>query len=101
MQHEAIFSAQTNIYQDLCKLQEALRDILFCQGRRFFARGKLMERRDSLGTEQWRETANILESLANLIYLTRMEADSPERVRAYMTMSEERMQAIARVLCHT
>lgn len=59
-----------------------------------------METRDTLDARQSRETANILESLANLIYLTRLEADRPERVREYMDMSEERMQAMARVLLH-
>jgi hypothetical protein len=44
------------------------------------------------------ETANILESLTNLIYLTRLEADNPERVRQYMDLSAERTQAMAIVL---
>jgi hypothetical protein len=50
--------------------------------------------------ESWspQETANILESLTNLIYLTRLEADNPERVRKYMDLSAERTEAMARAL---
>ena len=45
-----------------------------------------------------RETEHILESIANLIYLTRLEADHPARVREYMELSEERVNAMVKVL---
>lgn len=44
------------------------------------------------------DTANILESLTNLIYLTKLEADRPEQVRFYMDLSAERVQAMVDVL---
>lgn len=58
-----------------------------------------MEFRGSTSPEaSFRETSNILECLTNLIYLTRLEADSPDRVRQYMDLSEERMEAVVKVL---
>ena len=44
-----------------------------------------------------RDTANLLESLTNLIYLTKLEADRPEQVRHYMDISAERLKAIVEV----
>jgi hypothetical protein len=41
---------------------------------------------------------NILETLSNLLYLADLEADDPEKVRSYLSMSKERVEAMARVL---
>ena len=41
---------------------------------------------------------NILEALSNLLYLAELEADDPEKVRSYLSMSKERVQAMAKVL---
>lgn len=42
--------------------------------------------------------ANILETLTNLIYLTRLEARDPEKVTQYMDLSDERLQALVALL---
>ena len=44
------------------------------------------------------ESCNILESLSNLLYLAEVEADDPEKVRIYVSLSQERLQAMTRVL---
>jgi hypothetical protein len=49
-------------------------------------------------SESLQEKANILESLSNLIYLTRLEADHPELVRRYMDISDERISAMVKIL---
>jgi hypothetical protein len=41
---------------------------------------------------------NILETLTNLLYLAELEADDPEKVRSYISMSKERVSAMAHVL---
>jgi hypothetical protein len=41
---------------------------------------------------------NILEALTNLLYLAELEADDPEKVRSYLSMSKERVEAMAQVL---
>jgi hypothetical protein len=42
--------------------------------------------------------SNILEALFNLLYLAELEADDPEKVRSYLSMSQERVRAMAKVL---
>jgi len=44
------------------------------------------------------KSCNILESLSNLLYLAEVEADDPEKVRIYVSLSQERLQAMTRVL---
>jgi len=41
-----------------------------------------------------RKSCNILETLANLLYLAEMEADDPQKVRTYLSLSNERLQAM-------
>jgi hypothetical protein len=41
---------------------------------------------------------NILEALTNLLYLAELEADDPKKVRSYLLMSRERVEAMAQVL---
>jgi two-component sensor histidine kinase len=41
---------------------------------------------------------NILEALSNLLYLAELEADDPGKVRSYLSMSKERVEAMANVL---
>jgi len=41
-----------------------------------------------------RKTCNILETLTNLLYLAEMEADDPQKVRTYLSLSKERVQAM-------
>jgi two-component sensor histidine kinase len=45
-----------------------------------------------------RKSCNILETLSNLLYLAEMEADDPQKVREYLSLSKERLQAMTRVL---
>ena len=45
-----------------------------------------------------RRSCNILESLSNLLYLAEMDADDPEKVRTYVSLSEEQLNAINEVL---
>ena len=45
-----------------------------------------------------RKSCNILETLSNLLYLAEMEADDPQRVRVYLDLSKERVQAMTRLL---
>ncbi len=45
-----------------------------------------------------RQVADISETLLNLIYLTQLEAERPEQVRKYMSLSEDRMRAMIEVL---
>jgi hypothetical protein len=45
-----------------------------------------------------REAENITEALCNLVYLICEEADHPEKVRRYASMSEERLNAMAELL---
>jgi hypothetical protein len=45
-----------------------------------------------------RRSCNILEALSNLLYLAEMEADDPEKVRKYLSLSKERLRAINQVL---
>jgi hypothetical protein len=41
-----------------------------------------------------RQSCNILETLSNLLYLAQMEADDPQKVRGYLSLSKERVQAL-------
>ena len=45
-----------------------------------------------------RKSGNILETLTNLLYLTEMEADDPQKVRAYLSLFKERVQAMTQLL---
>ena len=45
-----------------------------------------------------RKSCNILETLTNLLYLAEMEADDPQKVRTYLSLSKERLQAMTQVL---
>jgi hypothetical protein len=47
-----------------------------------------------------RKSCNILETLTNLLYLAEMEADDPQKVRIYLSLSKERLQAMTQVLVH-
>jgi len=38
------------------------------------------------------------ETLTNLLYLTEMEADDPQKVRAYLSLFKERVQAMTELL---
>ena len=42
-----------------------------------------------------RKTCNILETLSNLLYLAEMEADDPQKVRTYLSLSKERLEAMS------
>ncbi len=42
--------------------------------------------------------SNIVEALCNLIYLICVDADRPEKVRQYASLSEERLQALTDLL---
>ncbi len=42
--------------------------------------------------------ANILETLANLIYLTRLECDDRDKVILYMDLSDERLAALVHLI---
>ena len=45
-----------------------------------------------------KRSCNILESLSNLLYLAEVDADDPQKVRTYMSLSKERLQAMTQVL---
>ena len=45
-----------------------------------------------------RKTCNILETVSNLLYLAEMEADDPQKVRTYLSLSKERLQAMTQLL---
>lgn len=45
-----------------------------------------------------RKSCNILESLSNLLYLAEMDADDPQKVRTYVSLSKERVKAMTQVL---
>jgi hypothetical protein len=45
-----------------------------------------------------RKTCNILETLSNLLYLAEMEADDPQKVRVYLSLSNERVQELIQLL---
>jgi hypothetical protein len=47
-----------------------------------------------------RRSCNILETLSNLLYLAEMEADDPQKVRTYLSLSKERLQAMTEMLVH-
>jgi len=47
-----------------------------------------------------RKSCNILETLTNLLYLAEMDADDPQKVRTYLSLSKERLQAMTQVLVH-
>jgi hypothetical protein len=39
-----------------------------------------------------------LESLSNLLYLAEIEADDPQKVKTYVSMSQEQLEAMTKVL---
>lgn len=45
-----------------------------------------------------RTSCNILETLTNLLYLAELEADDPQKVRVYLSLSQERVQAMVQLL---
>jgi hypothetical protein len=45
-----------------------------------------------------RKSCNILETLSNLLYLTEMEADDPQKVRAYLSLSKESVEEMSQLL---
>ena len=45
-----------------------------------------------------RKSCNILESLSNLLYLAELDAEDPQKVRTYVSLSKERLQAMTQVL---
>jgi hypothetical protein len=45
-----------------------------------------------------KQSSNILETLSNLLYLTEIDADDPQKVRTYVSLSKERLQAMTQVL---
>jgi hypothetical protein len=45
-----------------------------------------------------RKSCNILETLTNLLYLAEMDADDPQKVRTYLSLSKERLQEMTQVL---
>jgi hypothetical protein len=45
-----------------------------------------------------RKSCNILETLTNLLYLAEMEVDDPQKVRTYLSLSNERLQAMTQML---
>jgi hypothetical protein len=45
-----------------------------------------------------RKSCSILETLSNLLYLAEMEADDPQKVRTYLSLSNERVQAMIQLL---
>jgi hypothetical protein len=45
-----------------------------------------------------RQTCNVLETISNLLYLAEMEAYDPQKVRIYLSLSKERLQAMAQLL---
>jgi hypothetical protein len=45
-----------------------------------------------------RQTCNVLETISNLLYLAEMEADDPQKVRIYLSLSKERLQAMTQLL---
>lgn len=44
------------------------------------------------------KSCNILETLSNLLYLAEMDADDPQKVRAYVSLSRERIQAMIQLI---
>jgi hypothetical protein len=44
------------------------------------------------------KSCNILETLSNLLYLAEMDADDPQKVRTYLSLSKERVQAMTQLL---
>jgi hypothetical protein len=47
-----------------------------------------------------RKSCNILESLANLLYLAEVDADDPQKVRHYVSLSKDQVQEMTQVLAH-
>jgi hypothetical protein len=45
-----------------------------------------------------RKSCNILETLTNLLYLAEMDADDPQKVRTYLSLSKEQLQEMTQVL---
>jgi hypothetical protein len=44
------------------------------------------------------KSCNILETLTNLLYLAELDADDPGKVRTYLSLSNERLQAMTQIL---
>ena len=45
-----------------------------------------------------RKSCNILETLSNLLYLAEMDADDPQKVRAYVSLSRERIREMIQLI---
>jgi hypothetical protein len=45
-----------------------------------------------------RKGCSILETLSNLLYLAELEADDPQKVKIYLALSNERLQAMIQLL---
>jgi signal transduction histidine kinase len=47
------------------------------------------------------EIRNPLEALSNLIFLTNLESDNPDKVRQYMRLAEEQIRTVAEITGYT
>jgi hypothetical protein len=48
--------------------------------------------------ELLKKTANTLEIMTNLTFLTAFDADQPEKVKTYMALADEELKSLAQVL---
>jgi hypothetical protein len=46
-------------------------------------------------------TSNLLETLTNLVYLTKVEAEKPDNVREYMTLADGSLRLLVSILQST
>jgi hypothetical protein len=53
---------------------------------------------DGDADELLRKTAKTLEIMTNLTFLTAFDADQPEKVRRYMSLADEELKSLVRVL---
>jgi hypothetical protein len=44
------------------------------------------------------QVTNIIETLANFVYLIRVASDDPDKVRSYAEQSEERIQSLGKLV---
>jgi signal transduction histidine kinase len=54
-----------------------------------------------LALELMHEIRNPLEALSNLIFLTNLESDHPDKVRQYMRLAEEQIRTVAEITGYT
>jgi signal transduction histidine kinase len=54
-----------------------------------------------LALELMHEIRNPLEALSNLIFLTNLESDNPDKVRQYMRLAEEQIRTVAEITGYT